>query len=150
MQYLTSGIIRTLVFNLNQNLSKDSIYVAKRDIFQIRLMNDERFFWVVIVPELPNASELHDLNPESLNNLFLLAAHLGKLLKTNRAAKKINTAILGNIICQLHIHIVVRFENDPAWPGPVWGFGKPIPTPKALIKKRTDQLLEIIETFNEK
>ena len=76
------------MFYLDQNLSKESIYVIKRDIFQIRLMNDERFFWIIIVPELPGVVELHDLNPENLNNLFFLTAHLGKLLKTHTKAKK--------------------------------------------------------------
>ena len=54
-------------------------------------MNDERFFWIIIVPELPGVVELHDLNPENLNNLFFLTAHLGKLLKTHTSLKVFKT-----------------------------------------------------------
>ena len=111
-----------MTFVLNQALEKDTFLVTRSGALQIRLVNDARYFWVMIVPET-DATELHELDDRIAESLWLMARHLGWALKTHCKAVKINTAAIGNLIPQLHCHIVARHINDEAWPHPVWGRG---------------------------
>ena len=110
------------MFVLDQRLENDSILVENKESFQIRLMNVKEFFWVVLIPNKPNLIELSDINVEERNILLNFASDIGDFIKFKENLEKINIGMLGNVVSQLHIHIVVRSKKDPAWPGPVWGW----------------------------
>ena len=111
-----------MTFFLHLTLEKDSSFVARKDALQIRLADDSRYFWLMIIPETA-ATELHDLDEDMAASLWAIARHLGGALKTHCNATKINTAVIGNIVPQLHVHIVARHDDDATWPLPIWGQG---------------------------
>ena len=115
-----------MAFTLHPTLAKDSILVAKVGLLQVRLVDDTRFFWLLIVPET-TAIELHDLDEKTAESVWKLARRLGKALQAHCAADKINSAAIGNMVPQLHFHIVARHIGDAAWPHPIWGNGKAEP-----------------------
>jgi len=115
-----------MAFTLHPTLAKDSILAAKVGLLQVRLVDDARFFWLLIVPET-TAIELHDLDEKTAESVWKLARLLGKALQAHCAADKINSAAIGNIVPQLHFHIVARHIGDAAWPHPIWGNGKAEP-----------------------
>ncbi|MGY9005638.1 MAG: HIT domain-containing protein, partial [Alphaproteobacteria bacterium] len=91
------------------------------------LMNDRRFPWIILVPERGGVREIHDLSIEDrailMEEITLISTTLDGLFKPD----KMNVGALGNIVPQLHIHVIARTSKDAAWPGPVWGFGKAEP-----------------------
>jgi diadenosine tetraphosphate (Ap4A) HIT family hydrolase len=110
-------------FELDPRLSADSIFVADGPLSQLRLMDDARFPWLVLVPRVPETDELIDLDDDSQQLLLAEIRNAGNLLRACAACDKLNIGALGNIVRQLHVHIVARIDNDAAWPGPVWGAG---------------------------
>ena len=111
-------------FVLDTRLAADSVLIADGPLSQIRLMNDDRFPWVVLVPRVPNASEWIDLDGAQQRLLLAEINQISQNLKHKPNVSKINIGALGNIVRQLHVHLIGRNENDAAWPGPVWGSGK--------------------------
>ena len=110
-------------FALDSRLAADSVLIADGPLSQIRLMNDERFPWIVLVPRVPGASEWIDLDGGQQRLLLAEINQLSQLLRTEAGVEKINIGALGNVVRQLHVHVVGRHAGDPAWPGPVWGSG---------------------------
>ena len=84
-------------------------------------MNDANYPWVILVPRVKGATELYHLDQAQRAQLDLESIFLSQTLMTAYQGKKLNTAALGNVVSQLHIHHVVRFDTDVAWPGPIWG-----------------------------
>ncbi|AMJ57084.1 MULTISPECIES: HIT family protein [Stenotrophomonas] len=111
-------------FVLDTRLAADSVLIADGPLSQIRLMNDDRFPWVVLVPRVPDASEWIDLDGAQQRLLLAEINQISQHLKHKPNVSKINIGALGNIVRQLHVHLIGRNENDAAWPGPVWGNGK--------------------------
>ncbi|MNM60862.1 HIT domain protein [compost metagenome] len=111
-------------FELDTRLAADSVLIADGPLSQIRLMNDDRFPWVVLVPRVAGASEWIDLDGGQQRLLLAEINQISQHLKQKPNVTKINIGALGNIVRQLHIHLIGRHEGDPAWPGPVWGSGK--------------------------
>jgi diadenosine tetraphosphate (Ap4A) HIT family hydrolase len=111
----------TTGFSLHPRLAADTIFVDDWPLSRVLLLNDARYAWLVLVPRRADAVELHDLTPADRAVLMEEIARAGAGLKTLTGAAKINTGALGNIVPQLHIHVVARAAGDPAWPGPVWG-----------------------------
>ena len=111
-------------FVLDTRLAADSVLIADGPLSQIRLMNDDRFPWVVLVPRVPDASEWIDLDGAQQRLLLAEINQISQHLKHKPNVSKINIGAIGNIVRQLHVHLIGRNENDAAWPGPVWGSGK--------------------------
>jgi diadenosine tetraphosphate (Ap4A) HIT family hydrolase len=109
------------VFTLDKRLENDTFLIKDLESFQIRLMDVEEIFWLVLIPKKPNLIELSDLNLIERNHLMNFSIDLGKSLKSLLHYDKINIGMLGNVVSQLHIHVVLRKIDDVAWPGPVWG-----------------------------
>ena len=86
-------------------------------------MNTIEFFWIVFIPNRPNLIELDDLNINERNYLMNFAIDLGNFIKSSEKYDKVNIGMLGNVVSQLHLHVVLRNKQDVAWPGPVWGWG---------------------------
>jgi diadenosine tetraphosphate (Ap4A) HIT family hydrolase len=110
-------------FALHPRLAADTRPVGDLPLCRVLLLNDSRFPWLVLVPRRDNAVEIHELTPEDRAALIEEIAAAGAALKNFGGAEKINIGALGNIVSQLHVHVVARSSADPAWPGPVWGFG---------------------------
>ena len=111
------------MFKLDKRLESDTILVKELKSFQVRLMNANEFFWMVLIPNKPNLIELSDLNIIERNYLMNFAVDLGNFIKSSEKYDKINIGMLGNVVSQLHLHVVLRNKEDAAWPGPVWGWG---------------------------
>jgi diadenosine tetraphosphate (Ap4A) HIT family hydrolase len=114
-------------FRLDKTLAGDTVFVCAMPRCDVLLMDDSRFPWLILVPRLPGVSEMFDLEPADLAAVMREATIAGRMLKSVTGAEKINIAALGNIVRQLHIHVVARKESDAAWPGPVWGYGARTP-----------------------
>ena len=110
------------MFKLDNRLENDSFFMQEIKNFQIRLMNVQEFFWIIFIPIKPNLIELSDLEVDERNELLNFAIDLGNYIKSDQNFDKVNIGMLGNVVAQLHLHIVLRNKDDPAWPGPVWGW----------------------------
>lgn len=108
-------------FSLHPQLEKDTFFVKDLEICRALLMNDTRFLWVILVPRVQNAIEWHDLEPSARNKAFEETMQVSKAMKRHTACDKINIGAIGNMVPQLHIHIIARSKNDACWPAPVWG-----------------------------
>ncbi len=114
-------------FTLHPRLAADTAFVTDWPLSRVLLMNDARYPWLILVPRREGLVELHDLDANGRKTLIEEIARAGAALKALSGAAKINTGTLGNLVPQLHIHVVARKPDDTAWPGPVWGQGSPSP-----------------------
>jgi diadenosine tetraphosphate (Ap4A) HIT family hydrolase len=121
----------TQEFLLHPRLEADSLPVASLPLCRVRLMNNARFPWLLLVPALPQKREITDLDEPQQQQLMREIAQASRVLQQLTGAHKMNVATLGNMVPQLHIHIIARFEGDAAWPAPVWGTGGEPYTPEA-------------------
>ena len=103
-------------------------------------MNDRRWPWLVLVPQRPGIEEIHDLTPLDQAMLTFETNMVAQALKNMTGCTKINSGALGNIVRQLHVHIVARSEGDPGWPGPVWGYGSREPYRRDDIHQFAEQI----------
>src|SRR5690606_6868492 len=113
-------------FELDAQLQRDTVHVLHLGLCELRLMNDRRWPWLILVPKRPHISESHELQPLDQAVLTFETNLVSAALKAATNCTKINTGALGNRVRQLHVHVIARNEGDPNWPGPVWGFGAPI------------------------
>ena len=109
--------------DLDPRLAADSVLVADGPLSQFRLVDDARFPWLVLVPRVPGANEWIDLDGGAQRLLLAEVNLAGRLLRGLGPVHKLNIGALGNVVRQLHVHVVARQEGDAAWPGPVWGAG---------------------------
>jgi len=110
-------------FALHPQLEKDSVQITDWTLCDVRLVNDRRFPWLLLVPRRANLRDLQDASEEDYALMMEEIRRASQMLKEETGAQKMNVASLGNMVPQLHIHIIARFKNDEAWPGPVWGVG---------------------------
>jgi diadenosine tetraphosphate (Ap4A) HIT family hydrolase len=113
-------------FILDPQLDNDTYEIGRMGLCRVLLMNDARFPWIILVPERADMAELIDLAPADRTLLWDEIARTSEALKAMYGPDKLNVAALGNMVRQLHVHVVARFVSDPAWPKPVWGSGAPI------------------------
>jgi diadenosine tetraphosphate (Ap4A) HIT family hydrolase len=124
-------------FQLHPRLEKDSFLVERFDKYQIRLLNDCRWPWLLLIPQQNGLSELHDLTITDQKQFALRTNHCAKAMMQLTKCEKINSGVLGNVVPQLHIHVIARNEGDPNWPNPVWGFE----TAKPYADRDRDELI---------
>ncbi|MBT4854012.1 MAG: HIT domain-containing protein, partial [Halieaceae bacterium] len=110
-------------FQLDPRLAADTHPVVRWGLSDVLLMDDARFPWVVLVPRIAGVTEWFDLSEVQQATLLNETLVLGKAMQRVFSAEKMNTAALGNIVSQLHVHVVARYATDEAWPAPVWGVG---------------------------
>jgi diadenosine tetraphosphate (Ap4A) HIT family hydrolase len=110
-------------FTLDTRLATDSVLVADGPLSQVRLVDDSRFPWLVLVPRIPGAVEWLDLDGASQRLLLAEINLCGQLLRALGPVHKLNIGALGNVVRQLHVHVLARSEGDAAWPAPAWGSG---------------------------
>lgn len=120
-------------FLLHPQLLADTHPVCDLALCTVRLMDDARFPWLILVPRQPFLRELVDLAGDDQTTLLREINRAGRVLQRLYRTDKLNVAALGNVVPQLHVHVISRRSDDAAWPRPVWGVGTAEPyTPQAL------------------
>ena len=119
-------------FSLHPRLEADTETLADLPLCRALLMNDSRYPWVILVPRIPDIREIHQLSDQDQIRLLKETSGLSKAMERAFGADKINVAALGNMVPQLHIHVIARFASDSTWPAPVWGQGQAVPYGEAL------------------
>jgi diadenosine tetraphosphate (Ap4A) HIT family hydrolase len=130
-------------FQLAPQLAQDSILLTDWPLCQLRLSLDANYPWFILVPRRANIREIIDLNTEDQVQLWQESACLSRWLQQYYQGDKLNIAALGNMVPQLHLHHIVRFKSDPAWPAPVWGKVAAISYTEADLT----QLLQVTPAF---
>ncbi|HRP73319.1 MAG TPA: HIT domain-containing protein [Luteimonas sp.] len=123
-------------YELHPQLAADTHPLATLALCELRLMDDSNYPWLVLVPRVAGAREMIDLDTGQRHLLTDEIDRAGRLLREVFRPFKLNVAALGNLVPQLHVHVIARFEHDPAWPAPVWGrvTARPYP-PEALVER---------------
>ena len=121
------------MFELSSALERDSILVGHFSLCQLRLMDDAQFPWFVLIPQRNNVTEIYQLVEEDRQQLLMESCLLAEALRDAFSADKLNIAALGNQVPQLHLHHIVRYANDPCWPGPIWGRFPAVPYDKEKL-----------------
>ncbi|GAA0534384.1 diadenosine tetraphosphate (Ap4A) HIT family hydrolase [Rhizomicrobium palustre] len=120
-------------FFLDKRLSSNTVQALDLPVSRVLVMDDARFPWLVLVPRRPHLTEIFDVTPTDRVMLTEEVVLASEKLKALTGCHKINVANLGNVVPQLHIHVIARNPGDAAWPGPVWGQGAAVPyEPRAL------------------
>ncbi|HEY1034751.1 MAG TPA: HIT family protein [Pseudoxanthomonas sp.] len=125
-------------FVLDPRLAADSAFIADGPLSQVRLMDDTRFPWLVLVPRVNGVSEWLELDGGQQRLLLAEINQAGQLIRAQAGVEKLNIGALGNIVRQLHVHLVGRHEGDAAWPGPVWGSGSAIRHAPTALNAQVD------------
>lgn len=122
-------------FELHPRLAANTSFIADWPLCRVLLMEDARYFWLVLVPRREGVSEITELSPQDRAALMEEAARAGRIIKDSG---KLNIGALGNLVPQLHLHVVARQPGDPAWPGPVWGHSPAVPYDDAARAARVE------------
>jgi diadenosine tetraphosphate (Ap4A) HIT family hydrolase len=125
-------------FTLDPRLQAETAAIGDLALCSVLLMDDARFPWFILVPRREALSELTDLTPEDSATLMEEIRLATGVMQALAKPDKVNVAALGNVVAQLHVHVVGRFRSDPAWPSPIWGVG----TAKAYPAHARAQLIE--------
>lgn len=131
-------------FALDPRLGRDSILVADGPLSQLRLVDDARFPWLLLVPRIADAREWVDLDGAAQRLLLAEINLAANALRAFQPCDKLNIGALGNIVQQLHVHVVARRADDAAWPGPVWGSGQARPYEPARRDAATARLRTLL------
>ncbi|TCL71911.1 diadenosine tetraphosphate (Ap4A) HIT family hydrolase [Rhizobium sp. BK251] len=129
---------------LDKRLAADSEPVAVTGLCELRLMRDSRWPWLLLVPRRPDIAELFELTPLDQVMLTFETNMVASALKQTTGATKINVGALGNMVRQLHVHVIARFEGDANWPGPVWGHGTAQPYEPGEMRRFIESLREAL------
>jgi len=109
------------MFQLHPQLAADSIVIGRFDLSLLLLSKDSNYPWCILVPQVEDAFEIHHLSDEEQIQLIRESSRLSEVMTSLFDAHKMNIAALGNMVRQLHVHHIARFEGDAAWPQPIWG-----------------------------
>lgn len=131
-------------FRLHPRLEGDTHPVTDLALCQVRLMDDARFAWLILVPRRAGVREVYELTAADQARLWHEATWLGRELKLAVDGDKLNLATLGNQVPQLHLHVIVRSEHDAAWPAPVWGFGDPEPYDARRLESMLERVRQLV------
>lgn len=125
-------------FTLDQRLANDTLRLGALPLCDVLLFNDARYDWLILVPRRPLITEFLDLPAAEQIQLGAEIQQVSRALKHWQPQAKLNIGALGNVVAQLHIHLVVRHSDDPAWPGPVWGHSPRQPYDAQQAQQRCD------------
>jgi diadenosine tetraphosphate (Ap4A) HIT family hydrolase len=127
-------------FVIDSQLKQTSYPLTSLDVCDLRLVDDQRWPWLLIIPRVPHAVELIDITPDLRAQVWLEIDHVGRVMRDQFSPHKLNIAALGNQVRQLHVHCIARFPEDEAWPNPVWGVGDSMPYDSELLNSRLNAL----------
>lgn len=132
-------------WQLDPRLSEDTHPVDHWPLCEVRLMDDSNHPWLILVPRVAGAVELVDLPAPLQQRLVEEVARASRVLRDAFSPEKLNVAALGNLVPQLHVHVIARFRDDIAWPRPVWGQADARPYTPELLAGRVRRLREALE-----
>jgi diadenosine tetraphosphate (Ap4A) HIT family hydrolase len=132
-------------YELHPQLAADTHPLAALELCELRLMDDANYPWLVLVPRVADARELIDLDATQRHALTEEIDRAARLLREAFRPHKLNVAALGNLVPQLHVHVIARDENDPAWPAPVWGRVAARPYPPEMLVERVRLLGALLD-----
>ena len=128
-------------FKLNDKMAADTQFLAQWKLCQVLLMNDRNYPWLVLVPAVPGLRDLNEVPREHWTTAMAEIERAADALKLLYKPYKLNIAALGNVVEQLHIHVIARQKTDAAWPKPVWGVAPPAPYAPDELRRTAAQLL---------
>lgn len=131
-----------MAFALDQRLKHDTFIIGSNDLNLLLMMNDSRYPWFIVVPQVDQVSEWFDLPLAQQQQLHQDCVQVGACVKSAFACDKINIAALGNVVQQMHVHIIGRTRQDAAWPGPVWGHS---PATHYTEEQKRQRILQVLE-----
>ncbi|WNB77711.1 HIT domain-containing protein [Methylomonas koyamae] len=114
-------------FQLHPQLQQDCFRIGSLALSELLMMNDSQYPWFILVPRRANIKEIHQLNAADRQTLLNESCLLAETLSEQYRPDKLNIAAIGNLVPQLHLHHVVRYQTDKAWPAPIWGKFPAIP-----------------------
>ncbi|MBC3954403.1 HIT domain-containing protein [Pseudomonas triticifolii] len=132
------------MFVLDSRLHQDTLALGDFPLCRLLLSNDSNYPWFILVPRRPDISEVFDLSADDQLQLWQETSFLSKTLKVLFGADKLNVAALGNVVSQLHMHVIVRKRNDIAWPAPVWGKHPAVPYTEEQFVSIREQLRAVL------
>jgi diadenosine tetraphosphate (Ap4A) HIT family hydrolase len=121
-------------FTLHPQLAADCLDIGDWPLCRLLRMNDSTYPWLILVPRVPGARDMIDLSETDQQRLMGEIAEASRILRQVTRAEKLNVAALGNVVPQLHVHVIARFAGDAAWPKPIWGVTPPVPYPVAAAE----------------
>lgn len=128
------------MFILDKRLQKDTLLVGRFELCLLLLHRDSNYPWFILVPQREGASEIYHLSPPEQQLLLTESELVARALTSLFAPDKLNIAMLGNIVAQLHIHHVARFKTDISWPGPIWGAAPAGEYQTAVLEQRLESM----------
>lgn len=132
------------MFVLDSRLHQDTLALGDFPLCRLLLSNDSNYPWFILVPRRPDISEVFDLTAEDQLQFWQETSFLSRTLKALFSADKLNVAALGNVVSQLHMHVIVRKRNDIAWPAPVWGKHPAMPYTEEQFAAIREQLRAVL------
>ena len=132
------------MFELHPKLAADTLFVTDWPLCRVLLMNDSTYPWLILVPRRPDIAELTDLEAADQMTLTAEIARASLALRGLVLPHRINIGALGNVVAQLHVHVIARFTDDPAWPRPVWGTLPGAPYGEEAQKEALARLRDIL------
>lgn len=133
------------MFVLDTRLHEDTWLIGDFPLCRLLLSNDSNYPWFILVPRREGISELFQLDDHDQQLMWSETTVLAGLLKGLFGADKMNVATLGNVVSQLHMHVIVRYQADAAWPGPVWGKHSAKPYMQAEVDVIRDKLKSVLD-----
>ncbi len=127
-------------FELNERLAADSHPVCALELCDVRLMNDSRYCWLLLVPRRADLSEWHELSVSDAAQLSAEISRASAALAAITGADKVNVAAIGNMVRQMHVHVVARHEDDETWPGTVWNAGQAKPYDATTLEAQRNKI----------
>lgn len=131
-----------MMFDIHPRLKDDTAEVTHLKLCIVLLMKDRSFPWLILVPERKDIREIYELSAEDRVALIEEVSLTGEIIKKLYNPDKINVGALGNMVPQLHVHVIGRSMTDRAWPGPVWGTGPAEPYSREELRKACDSFRE--------
>lgn len=133
------------MFKLDSRLENDCFFVADLEVSRLLLMNDQNYPWLILVPRIENLTELTDLDFATQTKVLQEINDCTKMLQQNFEVDKLNIGALGNVVLQLHIHIIGRKKNDITFPKPVWGNAQANPYAESEAKELIEKIKSILK-----
>ena len=135
-------------FQLDKRLESDTFWVGDMPLCKVLLMNVANFPWIILVPKVSDKSEIFELNQSDLEKYHRETNYLLQSMSKLYMADKMNIASLGNLVSQLHTHIIVRYKKDDAWPNPVWSYPEMISYETNKHQMEIDKIKKLVDDYD--
>lgn len=132
------------MFQLNSTLDKDTVLVCEWPLSLVLMSRDANYPWCILVPRRAGVREIYEMDFADQQQMLVESSALGRAMMDLFNGDKLNVAALGNMVPQLHVHHIVRFEDDEAWPGPVWGVVEKLEYSDELLYERVEALRDAL------